>query len=146
MKTSLPLSILPLSILIILWSYAGLEKLIRFEDSRNAFRNQTFPPDMADALAIWVPVAELALAVILVIPALRWWGFLGSIMLLSVFNTYIGLIWVGAFPRVPCNCAGLLDSLDWSNHFWLNWVFMGLGIMGVYFNAPNAREKYKISQ
>lgn len=136
MKTSSPLPVLPYLILIVLWSFTGLEKLIRFEDSRNAFRNQTFPPDMADALAIWVPVAELALALILVIPFLRWWGYLGSTLLLTVFNTYIGLIWVGAFPRVPCNCAGLLESLNWASHFWLNWVFIGLGILGMCLSTP----------
>ena len=124
------------SALILIWSYAGIEKLIRFEASKHAFRNQTFPLELADALAIWVPLTEILLAVFLMIPLLRWWGYLGSIMLLSVFNTYIGLIWVGAFPRVPCNCAGLLESLDWASHFWVNWGFLGFALAGLIFTGP----------
>lgn len=117
--------------LILLWTYTGLDKLLRYEESRKAFHNQTFPPELAELLSGLVPLSELALVVFLLVPVLRWWGHLGSILLLTVFLTYIGLIWVGAFPRVPCNCAGILESLDWSTHFWLNLGFIFLSVLGL---------------
>lgn len=123
-------NILSLS-LIIIWTYTGFDKLIDFEDSRKAFHNQTFPADLAEALAYAVPITELFIALLLLFSVTRWWGFLSSILLLTVFTTYVGLIWVGAFPRVPCNCAGILESLDWSAHFILNSICILIGICGL---------------
>ncbi|MEB2778731.1 hypothetical protein SYJ56_25710 [Algoriphagus sp. D3-2-R+10] len=119
------------TILIILWTYTGFDKLIGFRPSRKAFHNQTFPAELAEVLAYAVPITELLIASLLLFSVTRWWGYLGSILLLTVFTTYVGLIWVGAFPRVPCNCAGLLESLGWGAHFWLNLGFIVVAVWGL---------------
>ncbi|TXE03066.1 MauE/DoxX family redox-associated membrane protein [Algoriphagus aquimarinus] len=119
------------TVLILLWTYTGLDKLIRFTESRKAFLNQTFPAELAEILAYAIPITELLLALLLLFSVTRWWGYLGSILLLTVFTTYVGLIWVGAFPRVPCNCAGILESLGWAEHFVLIVVCIGLGVAGI---------------
>ncbi|MEP0713605.1 MauE/DoxX family redox-associated membrane protein [Algoriphagus sp.] len=124
-------SAIPSVLLILLWTYTGLDKLIRFETSRKAFHNQTFPAELAEILAYAVPSIELLIALLLLFSVCRWWGYLSSILLLTVFTTYVGLIWVGAFPRVPCNCAGILESLGWAEHFWMNLGFIGVGILGL---------------
>ncbi|MEB2787186.1 MauE/DoxX family redox-associated membrane protein [Algoriphagus persicinus] len=118
-------------LLILLWTYTGLDKLVRWKASRNAFHNQTFPAELAEVLTYAVPILELLLASLLLFSVTRWWGYLGSILLLTVFTTYVGLIWVGAFPRVPCNCAGILESLGWAEHFWLNLGFIGVAVAGI---------------
>ncbi|EOZ91942.1 hypothetical protein A33Q_4035 [Indibacter alkaliphilus LW1] len=107
-------------VLVIIWTYSGVEKLMDWNRSWNAFHNQTFPSDLADILSYAVPIAELVLALLLVLGFTRWWGLMGSVLLLTVFNTYVGLVWWGAFPRVPCNCAGFLESMGWGAHFWFN--------------------------
>ena len=89
--------------LILLWTYTGLDKLIRFGESRNALRNQTFPIELAEILSYAVPGVELLLAGLLLFSVTRWWGYLGSVLLLTVFTTYVKLIWVGAFPN-PSRC------------------------------------------
>lgn len=119
------------SLLILIWIYTGLEKLFRFEQSRKAFHNQTFPAELAEILSYSVPIAELLLTLLLLFSITRWWGYLGSILLLTVFLTYVGLIWVGAFPRVPCNCAGIIESLGWGAHFVLNMVLIGVSVAGM---------------
>ncbi|MDR7131667.1 putative membrane protein YphA (DoxX/SURF4 family) [Algoriphagus sp. 4150] len=118
-------------LLVLLWTYTGLDKLIRWDTSHKAFHNQTFPAELAEILAYTVPMAELLIALLLLFSVTRWWGYLSSILLLSIFTTYVGLIWVGAFPRVPCNCAGILESLGWAEHFWLNLGFIGLAVWGL---------------
>lgn len=119
------------TLLILLWTYTGLDKLIQFTASRKAFLNQTFPAELAEILAYAIPFTELLLALLLLFSVTRWWGYLGSILLLTVFTTYVGLIWVGAFPRVPCNCAGILESLGWAEHFVLNVICIGMGVWGL---------------
>ena len=120
------------TLLILLWTYTGLDKLLRWEASRNALHNQTFPAELAEVLAYAVPTTELLIALLLLFSVTQWWGYLSSILLLTVFTTYVGLIWVGAFPRVPCNCAGILESLGWAEHFFLNLGFIVVGVWGLY--------------
>ncbi|MDG1277544.1 MAG: hypothetical protein P8O16_09710 [Algoriphagus sp.] len=128
---------LPSSILIAVWVYTGLEKLIRFEESRRAFQNQVFPYDIADLLSYGVPILELCLTVLLLFSATRWLGFLASLILLSAFSTYIGLIWIEVFPRVPCNCAGIIESLGWDEHLLLNIILMLFASWGLYGSSPS---------
>tara|TARA_R110002020_G_scaffold182783_1_gene378530 strand:- start:132 stop:608 length:477 start_codon:yes stop_codon:yes gene_type:complete len=118
-------------LLILLFIYTGLDKLIRWKESKNAFHNQTFPAELAELLVYAVPISELLIALLLFFSVTRWWGYLSSILLLTIFTTYVGLIWVGAFPRVPCNCAGILNSLGWAEHFILNLLFIALAILGL---------------
>ena len=140
MKEKLHFQAIPLCTLILLWTYTGLEKIIRYEASRKAFRNQTFPPELADLLSYSIPALELLLAFLLLFSVTRWWGYLGSILLLTVFITYVGLIWVGAFPRVPCNCAGIIESLGWREHLVLNLIFLILACQGFYFRSNKKAE------
>ncbi|WPR76034.1 MauE/DoxX family redox-associated membrane protein [Algoriphagus sp. NG3] len=117
--------------LILLWTYTGLDKLVRWDASRKAFLNQPMPNELEEVLAFAIPGIELLIALLLLFSVTRWWGYLGSALLLTVFTTYVGLIWVGAFPRVPCNCAGILESLGWAEHFWLNLGFIGVAVWGM---------------
>lgn len=130
------------TILILIFSYTGLDKLIRWNASWGAFHNQTFPPELADVLAYVVPISELVIALLLLFTATRWWGLLAGTLLLSVFTTYVGLIWVGAFPRVPCNCAGILESLGWAEHFVLNLLLIGIAVYGLWLHTTKKAEAF----
>ncbi|WP_396127661.1 MauE/DoxX family redox-associated membrane protein [Algoriphagus halophytocola] len=82
----------------------------------------------------------MLIALLLLFSITRWWGYLGSILLLTVFTTYVGLIWVGAFPRVPCNCAGILESLGWLEHFVLNMICIGIAVWGIRLKTGDGRK------
>ena len=123
-------SFYPAVLLAFIWSYTSLDKLVRFESSKKSFHNQPFPSELSEVLAYAIPTIELLIALLLLFSVSRWWGYLSSILLLTVFTTYVGLIWVGAFPRVPCSCAGLLESMGWETHFWINSLLILLSIAG----------------
>ncbi|WP_051315450.1 MauE/DoxX family redox-associated membrane protein [Algoriphagus terrigena] len=125
------ISKIPATLLILLWIYTGMDKILRFKISSKAFHNQVFPSELAEILSYAVPGVELLITLLLLFSVTRWWGYLGSVLLLTVFITYVGLIWVGAFPRVPCNCAGILESLGWAEHFLLNLICIGISISGL---------------
>lgn len=52
-------------LLILLWTYVGFDKIIRFEASRKAFHNQAFPAELAEVLAYTIPIVELPIALLL---------------------------------------------------------------------------------
>ncbi|WP_228779817.1 MauE/DoxX family redox-associated membrane protein [Aquiflexum lacus] len=121
-------------ILVVIWTYTGVEKLLDWKRSWNAFHNQTFPKELADIISYAVPISEILLALLLAFALTRWWGLIGSLLLLTVFNTYVGLIWWGAFPRVPCNCAGFLESMGWAAHFWFNAALTVITVLVLWIN------------
>ena len=87
------------SVLILVFGYTGLEKFLRFDQSLKVFLNQPMPNELEEVLAYTVPGVELLIALLLLFSVTRWWGYLGSILLLTIFITYVGLIWVGASFR-----------------------------------------------
>lgn len=131
-------------ILVLVWTYTGFDKILHWESSWRAFHNQTFPPELAGILSFAVPGIELLIALLLLFSCTRWWGFLSSILLLTVFTTYVGLIWVGAFPRIPCNCAGIIESMGWSAHFYLNLVLLLFGIVGLVLTKKRQETRLPI--
>lgn len=120
------------SVLVLLWTYTGLDKIISFEKNLKALHNQIFSGDIAEILSYTIPGIELLLALFLVLKTTRWWGYLGSTLLLCVFTTYIGLIWIGAFPRVPCTCAGIFESISWTTHLIVNNIFLICSALGLW--------------
>lgn len=118
--------------MLILWGYTSIEKILFWQESYRAFLNQPFPYPWGIVLAYAVPGLEFLLVVLLLFPATRWWGFLGSALLLNSFTVYVGMVWIGVFPQTPCNCAGLINLLNWKGHLILNLGFLSLSVLGLW--------------
>ncbi|AGA80554.1 MauE/DoxX family redox-associated membrane protein [Echinicola vietnamensis] len=114
-----------------LWTFTGIEKLVDYASYLGEIRNQVFPLAWAEGLAPTVLIIELLLALLLLNSKTRKTALLLSTLLMTAFTTYIGLVWMGAFPRVPCSCAGFLEAIGWSGHLLFNAAFILLGIIGL---------------
>jgi hypothetical protein len=125
--------------LLALWGYTSLDKFIYWQESYRAFLNQPFPRQWAELLAYTVPTLETFLVILLIFPKSRWWGFLGSALLLNSFTVYVGMVWIGVFPGTPCNCAGLINLLNWEGHLILNLGFLIHSIAGLWFTKRGAK-------
>ncbi|MBT0810104.1 hypothetical protein KIH41_02265 [Litoribacter ruber] len=124
-------------LLILLMGYTGLAKLVDFQGFQSAMQNQEIPFDWARQLAWAIPLVEMLLVGLLLWEKTRIWGFIGSLALLSIFSTYVGLIWIGSFPRVPCGCAGIFDSMNWGAHLAVNLGFAAISALGIYLSTTN---------
>lgn len=128
-------------ILMIMWFNVGIDKYFHWETHYRAFLNQPLPKDWAIYLAYLLPFLELLLGLLLFFPKSRWFGFLCSSILLSSFSTYVGLVWIGAFPVVPCSCAGLFRRLLWGEHLLVNLAFLLISLIGIYQGHPTKEFK-----
>ena len=91
------------------FAVAGIAKLADREGARKAALDFGAPPALAGPLAIALPIAELAVAGLLLFPSTAGWGALGALALLAVFSAAIGLAL--ARGRAPdCHCFGQLHS------------------------------------
>src|SRR3954470_21076591 len=88
---------------------AGLAKLADLAGSRQAMRDFGVPNKLADFFGLLLPLAEIAVAVALVLPLTAWWGAVGALALLLIFVAGIG--YNLAQGRTPdCHCFGQLHS------------------------------------
>jgi len=120
---------------MILWIYVGMDKFFNWEEHYRAFLNQPLPQNWSTRLATILPTLELLLGGFLLFPRFRWFGFLGSVLLLAAFSTYVGLVWIGVFPEVPCSCAGIFRQLLWGGHVIVNLIFLLLSLIGLYLSS-----------
>src|SRR5438876_7735029 len=86
---------------------AGLGKLADRGGSRQALIDFGVPAALASPLGILLPLAELAVAVALLLPRSAWWGAIGALTLLLLFIAGIGYnLTRGRTP--DCHCFGQL--------------------------------------
>jgi putative oxidoreductase len=126
------------SLLIFLWAYAALSKLLNFEQSRNQMLQQVFPVGLAEILAWAVSVAELSTAGLLIFKKTQTAGLYISLFLLIQFTIYTGLVMLNAFGHIPCSCGGILEKMSWGQHLVFNLFFLFMTIIAL---LPSFRER-----
>jgi putative oxidoreductase len=132
MKTSLKIQIIS-SLLILLFVYAAMSKLLDFQQFKVQMNIQTFPHWLAAVLVSTLPEVELIIAGILVFESTRKAGLILSAGMLVIFTGYIGLVLLNYFGRVPCSCGGVIKALGWKMHLVFNLFFLLLSFLGIYF-------------
>jgi len=96
-------------VLAAVFAVAGTAKLLDAAGSRGALEGFGVPRAAARLAGTVLPVAELAIAAGLLVPASAWWSALAAAGLLAVFMAAIGLSMArGAAP--DCHCFGRLHS------------------------------------
>lgn len=91
------------------FALSGVTKLADPEGSRRAVVGFGIPERFAPGAGVALPLAELALAILLLPVATGWWGALGALLLLLGFLAGIGYnLRAGRTP--DCHCFGKLHS------------------------------------
>lgn len=127
-------------LLVILWIYTAITKLLQFENFRIRLSQFPFIGDYADILVWLVPMAEIAIAVLFFFPRLKDEAFFASFALLVIFTTYIGAV-INFAESIPCSCNGVLPSLSWKEHILFNLGFLVLATTGLLL-SPHYKEHH----
>jgi peroxiredoxin len=95
-------------LLALVFAFAATSKLVNRAGIRKTIAEFGVPPALANPVGSQLPVAELAVAVVLLTPW-AWWGAVGALVLLSAFIVAIALnLLKGRTP--DCNCFGQIRS------------------------------------
>ena len=119
-------------LLILLWTYTAISKLMDIEEFKRQLYNQTFGRSIANLLIWLLPSTELCAAILLCFKKSRSIGLLLSFSLMLLFSVYIGLVLLNYYGRTPCACGGVLSGLGWKAHFWFNIGYLLLAGYGVW--------------
>jgi uncharacterized membrane protein YphA (DoxX/SURF4 family) len=121
-------------LLIILFVYAGLSKLIDFSTFRFQLGRSPFITQIAGFVAWSIPAAEIILALCLVFRRTRLLGLYGSFFLMLLFTGYIYAMLHFSY-YVPCSCGGVLSKMSWNQHLVFNIFFTVLALVGILIQA-----------
>jgi len=122
------------TILIILFFYTAVSKLLDMAEFRKQLANQTLPAWSIGPLLWIIPICELLVSALLTMSSTRLIGFYLSTVLMFIFTVYMGLVLSNIFDRIPCSCGGVLSSMGFVAHFFFNLFFLTLSIVGIYIS------------
>lgn len=120
------------AMLIILFSYTAISKLIAFQVFNSQLAMQTLPTWTVRPLAVLIPISELVATALLLAKATRLWGLYVSAVLMSVFSAYMGAVVAGFFEKIPCSCGGVLRQMGFELHLVFNLFFLTITLIGIY--------------
>jgi hypothetical protein len=122
------------ALLIILFIYTGLNKMMDYEKFRFEMGRSPFIQNMSGFIAATLPAGEILLALALIIKRTRLLGLYLSFFLMALFTGYIWLMLNYAYD-LPCSCGGVLSAMTWHDHLIFNGVFTGLAMIGVILQS-----------
>ncbi|MCF6406896.1 hypothetical protein L3C95_28615 [Chitinophaga filiformis] len=116
---------------ILLFVYTAASKFIDYENFRAVIGQSPLITRFAPVLAIVVPVAEIVIALLLVIPRYRRVGLYASFAVMTLFTVYI-VVLLTLSEKIPCSCGGVISQMSWTQHLYFNIVFMLLALLGMW--------------
>ncbi len=114
------------ALLILLFLYASVSKLVNIKVFEHDMYNQPFPHWLASFFIVAVPLSEILISLALLFDRTQLAGLWASLALMGLFTLYTAAILLHLFPRVPCGCGGVIRKLTWNQHLILNLFYVGI--------------------
>ena len=131
------------SLLMFLFLYTALSKLLEFNKFKYQIGQSPFITNIS-WLVIWsIPLAEIITSIFLIFKRTRLAGLYLSFFLLLLFTGYV-FIMLRYSSYLPCSCGGVLSIMSWKQHLIFNLVFTGLSLAGII--VQNSTSKKVISK
>lgn len=125
-------------VLTFLFFYTGYSKLTDHESFSLVIGKSALVGAYANLLSRLIPISEIAVGILLIVPALKFWGFFGAFLLMSAFTVYVSYM-ILFEPNLPCSCGGIISSMTWHQHLVFNIILTALAAI-----ALKHSNKYKL--
>jgi hypothetical protein len=122
------------ALLVLLFIYASVSKLLGFSIFVDEINNQPFPNWMTPYLVVIIPGSEILIALALLFDRTRMIGLYASFVLLFLFTFYAALVLFNVFDYIPCTCGGMVKKLNWWQHCLFTAIFLILSITAIALN------------
>ena len=123
-------------ICIFLFLYAAYSKIADHQRFENGLSRVALIGSAASYLAWIVPLSEIFIAVLLIIPQTYKLGLGAFVGLMAAFTVYIisMLLWA---TKLPCHCGGVIEQLSWTQHVWFNLAFIAIAVFALWLGRSN---------
>ncbi len=133
----------PRALLIALFTYAALSKVLAFSLFRVQLYRQPLPHGLSAVLLYTLPAGELIVAVLLLFCRTTRQALLASMALLLVFTAYSAMALLHWWQHVPCPCGGILHRLGWGQHLAFNLLFLAINLIAIAIHLRERRQQAK---
>lgn len=118
---------------IFLLVYTAQGKLAEQDKFYKGMLKIPYLKDYALTISWLVPISEIAIALLLIIPKTQRLGLYLFTSMMGIFTLYIAsmLLWA---EKKPCHCGGAISALTWEQHLLFNIAFILLAIFGIYLH------------
>lgn len=123
-------------LLILLFAYAAISKLIDRQHFQAVLSQMIFIKYIAGFISFALPIIELFVCALLLMPDTRLLGLYASFGLMIIFTLYIGSMILFA-AKLPCNCGGVLEQMSWTQHLVFNLIFIALSAIAIKLYQSN---------
>lgn len=124
------------ALFILLFVYTATNKLLEHEGFKQVLSQSTLIGINASILSWVLPILELFTATLLFILSFRKWGLVGSLILMTLFTSYITYMILFA-KNLPCSCGGIISQMTWQGHLIFNIFFTALAAIGLRLTLRN---------
>jgi hypothetical protein len=111
---------------VLVFLYAALSKLKNLTAFDHAMRHSPTIGEYATPLSRAIPLAELAIVILLIISKTRFIGLSLASFLMIIFTGYIAYMLTSS-SSLPCTCGGILEKMGWTQHLFFNLTLVLLG-------------------
>lgn len=108
---------------IFLFTYVAYSKLTDHQRFFDGLSKVHFISNYAVFLSWAIPISELIIAILLIVPKTQQLGLVGFIILMVLFTVYITDSLLGG-KNLPCSCGGVIEKMSWKQHVWFNLAFI----------------------
>lgn len=122
------------SLLILLFVYAAVSKLVKYDSFKFQLGKSPYTTDKAGLIAWALPTVEIVVALSLFFKKTQLIGLYASFFLMLLFTGYIYAILNFSY-YVPCSCGGVLEKMSWNQHFWFNVGFTLIALIGILLSV-----------
>lgn len=122
-------------LLIFLFVYAAVSKLLDFQRFQIQLSQSPILAAFSRTIAVLVPALEIIISIMLILSKFRIFGLYASFSLMVMFITYIITI-KSTIGQIPCSCGGVLQNMSWNQHLIFN-VWFVLLVLAAIILYPN---------
>ena len=112
---------------IILFLYTGIAKIMDYNVFVEQLSDSPILSWAATPVAVFLPIIEFAVVLMLVIPRWRLKALYSCLTLMIIFTVYIVALYTFS-KEMPCSCGGIIELLSWKQHLLFNAAFILLDI------------------
>ena len=125
------------ALFILLFVYTAMSKFFEFKSFSYVLSKSPLIGDMAPVVAWGLPITELLIALLLLVPRTRRPGLWASFFIMLAFTGY--LVYMIYFtPDRPCSCGGVLKQMTWKQHLVFNIGFTLLALAGLWLQRKQS--------
>lgn len=118
------------SLLIVLFVYAAINKLIDIQKFQIELGKSPIINSFSKLASVGVPVLELIIASMFFFNKSKLSGFYLAFGLMVSFTAYIIII-LNFSDYIPCSCGGVISMMSWNQHLLFNIFFILISALGV---------------